>query len=31
VDYTERILLMLSTPFTETATSAEFDLSKFLS
>jgi dnd system-associated protein 4 len=30
VDYTERILLMLSTPFTETATSAEFDLSKFL-
>jgi dnd system-associated protein 4 len=30
VDYTERILLMLSTPITETATSAEFDLSKFL-
>ena len=30
VDYTERILLMLSMPFTETATSAEFDLSKFL-
>ncbi len=30
VDYTDRILLMLSTSIAETATSVEFDLSKFL-
>lgn len=30
VDYTDRILLMLSTPLAQTATPAEFDLSKFL-